>query len=225
MLLRRGENLLFVLVLPVLLLVFFSKVDVGLGPSTPGDLLPPILALAIMSSAFLGLSISTAFERKYLVLKRLGLSPLGPSGLIVGKLIAIGVVEIIQVVTLCLVSFFFLGWSFRGAILPAILFLVVGSAAFGSAGLFLAGNLRAEGTLAVTNGTYALLVLFGGVFVPLTRLPKSIGNVAGFLPSAALTNGLRAAMAGAAFSTRDLLSLLVFGALFSVLAVKTFRWE
>jgi len=224
-LLRRGENLFFVLVLPVLFLVFFSKVEIGIGRTSVGELMAPILTMAIMSSAFVGLSISTAFERKYLVLKRLGLSPLGRSGLVSGKLLAVGVVEIIQIAVLWFVGAVFLRWKFRGDPASVALFLVAGSAAFGSAGLFLAGTLRAEGTLAVSNAIYALLLLFGGVVVPLEKLPAVAAALGGVLPSAALAHGLGAAIEGAPLPGRDLVTLVVASVLFTGLAVKTFRWE
>ena len=73
--LRNGEQLLLTLIIPVLLLVFFSVVDV-LPTDTPDPvdfLAPGILALAVMSSAMVSLGIGTGFERSYKVLKRGGL--------------------------------------------------------------------------------------------------------------------------------------------------------
>ena len=62
---------------PVLLLVFFSVVDVlPTGDGEPIDFLAPgILALAVMSTAMVSLGIATGFERSYGVLKRLGATP------------------------------------------------------------------------------------------------------------------------------------------------------
>ncbi|MGH2465181.1 MAG: ABC transporter permease, partial [Candidatus Limnocylindrales bacterium] len=81
---RRGENLFVIVVLPLVLLVFFALVP-ALTPNTPRPidfLLPGILALAIISTSLVNLSIATAFERSYGVLKRLGGSPLSRAGLI-----------------------------------------------------------------------------------------------------------------------------------------------
>ncbi|MGD9795789.1 MAG: ABC transporter permease, partial [Acidimicrobiia bacterium] len=85
--LRRGESLLLALGIPVMLLVFFSLVDV-LPSGTPDSvdfLAPGILALAVMSTAMVGLGIATGFERSYGVLKRLGATPLGRSRLLAAK--------------------------------------------------------------------------------------------------------------------------------------------
>ena len=63
MTLRRGESLLLTLGIPVLLLVFFSLVDVlPTGTDDPVDFLAPgVLALAVMSAAMVGLAIAPGF--------------------------------------------------------------------------------------------------------------------------------------------------------------------
>src|SRR3989442_12555781 len=89
--LRRGESVLLALGIPFLLLVFFSVVDVL--PTNTEDpvtfLAPGIIALAVMSTAMVGLGIATGFERQYGVLKRLGATPLGRPALLGAKAIPI----------------------------------------------------------------------------------------------------------------------------------------
>src|SRR6185503_3126420 len=81
---RRGESLLVTLVIPLGILVFFSKVDaVNTTYKEPVDfLVPGVLALAVMSSAMVSLGIATGYERRYGVLKRLGSTPLSRAGLL-----------------------------------------------------------------------------------------------------------------------------------------------
>ena len=76
---RQGEQLLVSLGIPLLILVFFSTVDVlPTGTDEPVDFLAPgVLALAVMSASMVSLGIGTGFERSYGVLKRLGAAPLG----------------------------------------------------------------------------------------------------------------------------------------------------
>src|SRR5438874_1145173 len=110
--LRRGESVLLALGIPVLLLAFFSLVDV-LPTSTHNPvtfLAPGILALAVMSTAMVGLGIATGFERQYGVLKRLGSTPLGRPRLLGAKTVSIVAVEILQVVVLVAVALA-LGWD------------------------------------------------------------------------------------------------------------------
>ena len=110
--LRNGEQLLLTLGIPVLLLAFFSLVDVlPTETDDPVDFLAPgILALAVMSTAMVSLGIGTGFERSYHVLKRLGTTPLGRPRLIAAKITSVVAVELIQFAVLIPVAYA-LGWS------------------------------------------------------------------------------------------------------------------
>src|SRR6058998_3445875 len=98
--LRRGESLIVTLGIPVGILIFFGNVDlVDTGYRDPLDfLVPGVLALAVMSTAMVSLGIATGFERRYGVLKRLGSTPLGRSGLLTAKTLTVVTVELVQVV-------------------------------------------------------------------------------------------------------------------------------
>ncbi|MEO8330260.1 MAG: ABC transporter permease, partial [Candidatus Nanopelagicales bacterium] len=86
MMVRNGEQLLLTLVLPLGLLLGLSLttvVDLGTGPTRADRLavvVPGMLALAVLSTAFTGLAIQTGFERRYGVLKRLEATPLSRAG-------------------------------------------------------------------------------------------------------------------------------------------------
>jgi ABC-2 type transport system permease protein len=104
---RNGEQLLVTLGIPLLLLGFFSIVDVL--PTNENDpvnfLVPGILALAVMSTSMVSLGIATGFERNYLVLKRLAATPLGTTRLIAAKTLSIAVVEAVQMILLISLGF------------------------------------------------------------------------------------------------------------------------
>ncbi|MEK8229246.1 hypothetical protein NKG05_30045 [Oerskovia sp. M15] len=61
--------------------------------------------------------------------------------------------------------------------------MLLGTAAFTSLALLLAGTLRAEGVLAVANLLLVLLTVAGGVLVPAAQLPGALEHVALLLPS------------------------------------------
>jgi ABC-2 type transport system permease protein len=225
MLLRNGEQLLLTVIIPTLLLVLFSKLDVvNIGPGERIDFLAPgILALAVMSTAFTGQAIATGYERRYGVLKRLGVSPLPRWGLLAGKTLSVLIVEILQIGLLTAVAFG-LGWSPRGGVVTAVPLVVAGTAAFSGLGLLMAGTLRAEATLAAANLVYLLLLVAGGVVVPLSRF----GGAAHLLrasPTAALSGGLRATLAGGGVPWADLAVLGCWAVASIALAARFFRWE
>ncbi|AEH09160.1 MULTISPECIES: ABC transporter permease [Frankiaceae] len=225
--LRRGESLLLTLVIPVGLLLFFTAVDVlpTDGARSVDFLVPGILALAVMSTAFTGQAIATGFERSYGVLRRFGASPLPRSLLLAGKTLAVVAVELIQVAVLVAVGFA-LGWHPHGRPWWVALLLLVATVAFCGLGLLMAGTLRAEATLAAANGVYLLLLLVGGVIVPLSRLPGWLEAVGQALPTAAASDGLRAVLQdGAGLPVGDLLVLCAWAVGSLALAARTFRWE
>ena len=104
LMLRNGEQLLLAVVIPVIVLVGMVRGADRLGLDYDHPVVdvvtPGVLALAVMSTAFTSLAIATGFERRYGVLKRLGASPLPRSGLLLGKVGALLLVEVLQLVVL-----------------------------------------------------------------------------------------------------------------------------
>lgn len=185
---RNGEQLLLTMGIPVLLLVFFSVVDVL--PTGEGDaidfLLPGVLAIALMSTAMVSLGIATGFERSYGVLKRLGATPLGRPRLIAAKLACVVVVQVVQFVVLAVIAAL-LSWSVSGLNVIALLSgFVFGTASFVGIGLFLAGTLRGEINLAAQNGLYLLMLLLSGMIIDADSMPPGLNSLATTLPSGAL---------------------------------------
>jgi ABC-2 type transport system permease protein len=226
--LRRGESVLITLIVPVVLLVFFASLNII--PASTGKavdfLLPGMLALAIMATGMVSLGIATAYERYYGVLKRLGSSPLPRSGLIIAKVISVLALEVLQVIILVGVAVAFYGWRPAGTPALAILVMALGTVTFAALGLAMAGALRAEVTLAGANALYLLFLLLGGGILPLSHLPPALAAIAQFLPAAALTQALQAALSnGAAFPAFSLLTLAIWAGAILLIAARTFRWE
>lgn len=228
--LRNKESLLLTLGIPVGLLVFFSTVDVLpldalLGPGDdPVDVLAPgVLALAILSMAMTGLAIATGFERSYGVLKRLGTTPLGRPRLLAAKITAVVVIEAIQAAVLIPVALL-LGWEPSLSIVPLAGAVVLGTAAFAGLGLWMAGTLRAEITLALANGLFLALLLLGGFVIPLAELPDALRRVAELLPASALVDLVRAGFDGTAAPARAWWVLAAWAVATPAIASRTFRW-
>ncbi len=228
MTLRRGESLLLTIFIPVILLVFFSEVHLlPTGTTHPVSFLAPgILALAVMGTALVNLSIATGFERGYGVLKRLGATPLGRPALLGAKIVAVLVVEAVQGLVLVPVALG-LGWHpTAGGVGRAVVVVVLATAGFGGIGLLLAGVLRAEVNLAAANGLWLLLLLVSGMLAPLTKLPGGLQAVAKALPAAALSDALHSALGlGAAVPGGAWVVLVVWAAAAPLAAAATFRWE
>ena len=230
LLLRNGEQLLLAVVIPLIVLVggieAAKHFDLTFSHSPVDTLAPGVLALAIMSTSFTSLAIATGFERRYGVLKRLGSSPLPRSGLLAGKVGALLVVEVLQAVLIGAAAVL-LGWSptlSAPGLLGVLAATLLGTAAFASLGLFVAGALRAEATLAVANLVYLLLMAAGGVVFPASSY-GGVGGVLGFLPSGALGDAMRTSLVDGGFPLFPLVVLACWSAIGTLLTARTFTWE
>nr|WP_182527092.1 ABC transporter permease [Nocardioides dongkuii] len=227
LMLRNGEQLLLAVAIPLIVLVgAVQGADrVGLEFSDPAvDVFTPgVLALAVMSTAFTSLAIATGFERRYGVIKRLGSSPLPRTGLLAGKIGALLLVEALQVLVIALVAQL-LGWNPTVSVPGVVLTIVAGTAAFAALGLLLAGALRAEATLAAANLVYLLLMAGGAVVLPSSAY-GAFGDVVRWLPSGALGDGMRDALADGTTPWTSLAVLTGWAVVGSALTARTFRWE
>jgi ABC-2 type transport system permease protein len=227
LLLRNGEQVLLAVVIPLIVLVggveAAQHVDLDLSERPIDEFVPGVLALAVMSTAFASLAIATGFERRYGVIKRLGSSPLPRSGLLLGKVGALLAIEALQILVISLVAFT-MDWQPQTSLPAAILMVLAGTAAFAALGLFVAGVLRAEATLAAANLVYLLLMVGGAVVLPASAY-GGFGGVTEFLPSGALGEGLRSAFWYGELRWQSLLVLGVWAGIGALLTARTFKWE
>ena len=90
----------------------------------------------------------------------------------------------------------------------------------------LAGTLRAEATLAIANGLFLILLLLGGVVLPVDHLPPVLADVARVLPAAALADTFRIGLGGVSGDALGSLAVLAVWAVVTTgLAARTFRWD
>ncbi len=226
-LLRNGEQLLVAVVLPAMALVGLAlSHSPSLGPGRRVDLaVPGVLALAVISTAFTGQAISTGFDRRYGVLRLLGVSPLGRNGLLAAKALAVLTIELLQGIVIGGLGLA-VGWHPHWlGLFPGALIALVGTWTFVALALLLAGTLRAEGVLALANLIWIALLGLGGVIIPRGEMPPGLSHVAALLPSGALGDGLREALIHGRLAGTPLLVLVVWGAVATAMASRTFRWS
>lgn len=225
--LRNGEQVLLTLFIPVVLLVGLTLLGiVPLPAPRVATVAPGVFALAVMSTAFTGQAIALGFDRRYGVIRRLAATALPRWLLVTGRLVAVIGVVVVQVVILGAIAAA-LGWRPvpSGAGWAALLVLL-GVTAFGSLGILVGGTLRAEVTLAVANLVWFVLLLAGGIVIPVGQLPGPIGAVAQYLPSGALAEGLRTVSATGQWpGGGPVLVLIAWTVVATALAVRTVRWR
>jgi ABC-2 type transport system permease protein len=226
LLVRSPESLLVTFGIPLGLLVFFSSVDVlPTGDRAGVDfLVPGVLAISVAATGLVAVAIQTAFERKYGVLKRLGGTPLPRAGFLAAKGLAVGALLLLQTAATLGVAAGLLGWRPGGGLALAGVVVLVGAVSHTALGLLLAGTLRAEATLALSNALFLLLLVISGVSFDADVLPDGLAAIGQLLPVGALGAALRGALDGGPVLAP--LGLVAgWGVAATALAARTFRWE
>ncbi len=225
LLLRHGEQLMLTLLIPVAMLVAITLLPFGdFDDPRVAHVLPMVLAVAVMSTAFTGQAIAVGFDRRYGALKRIGATALPKWGIIAGKSGAVVLVIAGQLVILGGIALA-LGWRPSAATVGLVLVAVVfGAVAFVALGLLVGGRLKAEVVLALANIIWFALLAVAGLVLVRDDIAGAWFTVATLLPSGALTQALMQAQDGIV-DWGGLGVLAVWAVLGGAAAVRTFRFE
>jgi ABC-2 type transport system permease protein len=224
LLLRNGEQLLLTMFIPITLLVGLTLLPIGdLGDSRIDRVLPAVMMVAVMSTAFTGQAIAVGFDRRYGALKRIGATALPKWGIIAGKSSAVGIVVVMQSILLGVIAVA-LGWrpDPAGLLIGAVV-IALGTVMFATLGLLLGGTLRAEIVLALANIVWFVLLGIGSLVVLGDVLPDVVVHLVRLVPSGALTLGLEAAVQGG-LDWLSMLVLAVWAVLGGTAAARWFRF-
>ena len=166
-------------------------------PTNPDQLVPGLLALALLFGTTSMEAIVITFERRIGALERLLLAPMRLTALLVGKLLG-GMVFglIVTVVTLGIVAVAFGLGAVRVGLLVAT--LVLSASAFAALGVLVSVAVKEVFEAQTLANAFRFPMMFlGGAFVPVAALPTGLRIVARLMPltysvealSVALNNG------------------------------------
>ncbi|MGP9537112.1 ABC transporter permease [Brachybacterium sp. AOP43-C2-M15] len=225
-LLSNGEQLTVAVALPAMVLIGLWLLPLGRIDGVPAidTAVAATFATALISTSFTSQAILTGFDRRNGVLRWVATTPLGRGGYLAGKILATLATHVLQVLVLGLIALI-IGWRPEAAGLAGLVPVwVVGTVAFGSLGLLIAGVLRTEAVLAVSNLVFVLLVAVGGVAFPTAAYPRILGGLVDLLPSGALGELMRACMASGPFSPGSAVVLLAWAGAGILAVMRWFRW-
>ncbi|QLY34689.1 ABC transporter permease [Nocardia huaxiensis] len=225
LLLRNGEQLLLTMFIPITLLIGLTLLPFsGLGEHRVDKVVPAVMMVAIMSTAFTGQAIAVGFDRRYGALKRLGATPLPRWGIVAGKCAAVLIVVVLQSILLGGIGFA-LGWrpALTGLLLGAIV-IALGTATFAALGLLLGGTLKAEIVLALANILWFVMLGIGSLVLMSDDIPNAVSLIARAVPSGALSECLEQAMHNS-IDWYGLAVLAGWGGIGGFLATRFFRFD
>lgn len=183
--------------------------------------LPGLLAVVVAAGAALNGSGGIAEEIYGGTLEQAQLSPASPQAQVAGRIAALAVETLLSAALLGVVFVLALGLDYdlrAAALLPALLTAVD---ALGYGLLMAALTVRVVSIGAITHVVNMVVMVFGGMMVPLTVFPDGLATFARFVPTALGVETLNATLAGASLSdvwTEGMLPWLVLHAVVLVAA-------
>jgi ABC-2 type transport system permease protein len=188
-----------------------SRIDFsGTGLSYLGFIIPGLMTMHLISSSYENTTSSLFIARWHNHIQEVLLAPLSYFEMVLG-LLAGGVARgFIVCISVYLVSLPFAPIWIKNPFL-LLYFMVMVSVIFSCAGMISALWAEDFGMLNVWN-IYCIvpLVLMGGVFHPITMLPKAIQKFSQFNPMFYMVNGIRYSMTGMSDTSVWLCAGLVF---------------
>lgn len=152
---------------------------------------PALLAIFPFTIMFIITSITTLRERTGGTMERLMTSPIGKLDLVLGYMLAFGLLAIIQAAIVSLVSLYWLGLDIQG---PTWLLITVAlsDALLGTAlGIFVSAFARTEfQAVQFMPAFIAPQILIGGLIMPVDKLPDVLEFIANCLPLTYAINAL-----------------------------------
>ncbi len=231
---RRRDELMWTLFFPIMFMVVFGLIygDTkwpGMDMRSVDYLLPGIIVMGAMVTGIMRTSSGFVGDREKGIYRRLATTPLTRQTLIGSHLLQHYIVIVIQTVLLMAVGVAAFHIRVSGNQLLFWLVLTTGALCFMSIGFALTGVIKtARAAMPINQMAYFILMFMGGIFFPISMLPKAIGNVAQYLPSSQMSDALRQVFyqnASLGNIWPAVVIMLGWAALCIAISVKTFRWE
>ncbi|NKZ99567.1 multidrug ABC transporter permease [Rhodococcus hoagii] len=223
LLLRNGEQLLITMLIPITLLIGLTLLPIGdFGTDRVDTIVPAVMMVAIMSTAFTGQAIAVGFDRRYGRSNAWARPRLPKWGIIAGKSAAVVIVVAMQTLILGAIGFA-LGWrpSVLGLALGAVV-IALGTVTFACMGLLLGGSLRAEIVLALANILWFAMAGIGSVIFA-DQINDGVRIAAQIVPSGALAQALEDATSGTV-NFACVAILAAWAAVTGFVATRTFKF-
>ncbi|MGB4324573.1 MAG: ABC transporter permease [Candidatus Nanopelagicales bacterium] len=223
---RNGEQLLLLVIIPVIVYFALTRTSFIGGASWDAqNALSVAVTIATLAAGFTSLAIATAFERRSGTLLYMGTTPVTRLELVLGKSLSTFLLALVSSFALCVVALI-TGWQPTGKALLLIGVLLVGTLSVSGYAFLMAGTMRAEAVLALANGIFVVVLMFGGVIFQYNGIGATIASL--FPPRALLILNEWAVRGANPSETSVWISAIVlisWGVLGILLASKFFKWR
>ena len=188
---------------------------------------PGAIGLVILSSSFVGVPLTLTTYRENAILKRLRVTPVKTSALVLGFCISQLGFVLVGLLVLCFVGTAFMDVQILGswAALIGVIFLgMIAFLAIGSAIGSIAGSFRSANIIIWT--AFTPMLMLSELFLPISILPAWLQPIAKVLPLTPVNTMLRDIVYGVPLQDLWRVGVLVgWVVVASVVTVRFFRWE
>jgi len=239
MYIRDKAGVFWVILFPILLMLVFGAIwgNVRLGPNDTlsfiSFLAPGLIVLSLMSNGLVGNAETMATYRQRGILRRIQATPLPVWQLILSRVIMQSGLMLGQTFLMIATSVVVFNarydWWGLAAALP---FVVLGAVLFMAMGQVIAALVRRPETASVVASAVNFPLMFlGGLWTPIEQMPDWLQGISKLLPSAMVSDLLRAPMlANLNIETNlpfmvSLAGVLVYLVVSVVVAARFFKWD
>ena len=223
---RNSEQALLLVLIPILILIVMTKTTIIGGETTALPLaLATVLTVSTFAAGFTSLAIATAFERRSETLVFLGTTSLTRAEVVLAKSLGSFLLAVFAGL-FTIIAALLLGWTPTFLILLTPLCMILGVFSVGGFAYLLAGTLRAEAVLAIANGIFVLVLMFGGIIF---TFGDTMTNVLEYFPPLALKGLIQYVVSeqnpGATSVIKAISVLGAWGVAGHLLAFRFFKWR
>jgi ABC-2 type transport system permease protein len=230
---QRLQEILGIEMPPQIVAAFVNPknvVIVGVVPGKPNYfefVAPGIMAMVTMMAVMMGLAGSVAREKEQGTLDGLLVSPVSRVSIIMGKTEAQTVRGLIQGGIILILSMTVFGVTVNGSFLLMVLILILGIFSFVGLGILISAAVEEQETAMTIMMTITFPMMFlSGAFFPLQQMPGAVQAISKAIPLTYEVEGLRQVMvlgAGIGDVMRQLLALIIFGAVTLAISIPAFK--
>jgi ABC-2 type transport system permease protein len=192
-------------------------------------LIPGVISMSIMQMGIFGVAFGFVSLKKRGILRRLSVTPVRPREFIIAQVIMRVAVLMLQIGLMVGVGVFFLHLHFIGSLFFMLLLGVLGAVVFLGMGFAIAGVSNSEDQVAPMANLLSLpMMLLSGVFFSRSNLPGFVQSITAFLPLTPLADAMRSVAIDGSTLLQvgpQILQLLGWGVVTTVVAIRLFRWE
>ena len=202
--------------------------------STPGSryidwLVPGLLGMNIMGTGMWGVGFGIVVARSRKLLKRMVATPMRRTHYLASFVLARLAFLGFEMLALLGVAWWVFGVGVEGTVVDLVVVALAGALSFGGIGLLTASRARTiEGVSGIMNVVMVPMWVASGVFFASSNFPDGAQPVIRALPLTALVDALRGVMLNGNALTGvgvELATLVAWGSVSFVVAIRVFRWQ